>query len=48
MQTVSYPAVSIGAKTDALQLIKNLVEIWSPKSGRGQINEYEEVKGLHR
>ena len=47
MHTVSYPAVSIGAKTNPLQLIKNCIKIWSPKSCRGQRNDNKEVKGLH-
>ena len=47
MHTVSYPAVSIGAKTNSFELIKNLVEIWSPKSRRGQSKDYKEIKGLH-
>ena len=47
MQMVSYPAVSIGAKTDPFELIKNFIKIWSPKSRRGQSKDYKEVNGLH-
>jgi len=47
MHKVSYPAISIGAKTDPFELIKNLVEIWSPKSRRGQSKDNKDVEGLH-
>jgi len=43
----SYPTVSIGAKSNSFQLIKNIIEIWFPKSRRGQSHEYDEVTGLH-